>query len=343
MKRSLILFALAIVSAIQGQPQTPEPLKLIQTIGMQDVPVGPYTDHLAVDVKGQRIFATPQARKSVQVFDLNSGRFLHEIAGLGNPHAVLYRGDLERIYVVDGEPGLVRIYDGRDYHSLQTVSLLADADALGYDPATKLAYVTNGGRGAKLDYTVLSAVDTGTGEHIGDIKVSTGVLEALAIESSTSKIYINLPRDNQVAVLDRDKRTVITTWPLTRGKKNMAIALDEGRHRLFVGCRNSDMSGTIVVIDTQTGKEIDSLPIGGWVDYLAWDPFSNRIYASCGTGYVYVFQARDPDHYDLAGKAETAVMAKTALLVPELHRLFVGVPHIGGTSAKILVFQTEGY
>ena len=339
MKRSLILFALLIVSTLPGQAQTPEPLKLIQTIEMQDVPVGPYTDHLAVDLKGQRLFATPQARKSVQVFDLNTGKFLHEIGGLGNPHAVLYRADLDRIYVVDGEPGLVRIYDGRDYHLLQTVSLLGDADSLGYDPRTKTAYVTNGGRGARLDYTLLSAVDTGTGGHSGDINVPTGVLEAMAVESSSARIYINLTRDNQVAVLDRNKRTVITTWPITKGKRNIAIALDEDHHRLFVGCRNSDMSGTIVVIDTQTGKEIDDLPIGGWVDYLAWDPAGKRIYASCGTGYVYVFQSADPDHYELAGKAETAVMAKTALLVPELHRLFVSVPHIGGGPARILVFQ----
>jgi DNA-binding beta-propeller fold protein YncE len=121
----------------------------------------------------------------------------------------------------------------------------------------------------------------------------------------------------------------------------MAIALDEDHHRLFVGCRNSDMGGNIVVIDTQTGKEIEGLPIGGWVDYLAWDPLSKRIYASCGTGYAYVYQEREPDRYELAGKAETAVMAKTALLVPELHRLFVSVPHIGGAPARILVFQIQ--
>src|ERR1019366_6730900 len=156
---------------LPGQAQTPEPLRLIQTIEMQDVPVGPYADHLAVDVKGQRLFATPQARKSVQVFDLNTGKFLHEIGGLGNPHAVLYRADLNRIYVVDGEPGLIRIYNGRDYHPLQTITLLADADSLGYDPTTKLAYVTNGGRGPKLDYTLLSAVVSGMREHKGDIKI----------------------------------------------------------------------------------------------------------------------------------------------------------------------------
>jgi hypothetical protein len=102
------------------------------------------------------------------------------------------------------------------------------------------------------------------------------------------------------------------------------------------------MSGAIVVFDTKTGKETGTtLPIGGWVDNMFFDPLSKRLYASCGTGYVYVYQQRDPDHYDLVGKTETAVMGKTSLLVPEFNRFFVSVPHIGGTQAKVLVFQVH--
>jgi hypothetical protein len=34
-------------------------------------------------------------------------------------------------------------------------------------------------------------------------------------------------------------------------------------------------------------------------------------------------------------------MAKTALFSPELDRLFVAVPHLGGSTAKVLVFKPE--
>jgi hypothetical protein len=44
----------------------------------------------------------------------------------------------------------------------------------------------------------------------------------------------------------------------------MAIALDATHHRLYVGCRNADVRATIVVIATEAGKEVESLPIGGW-------------------------------------------------------------------------------
>jgi hypothetical protein len=38
---------------------------------------------------------------------------------------------------------------------------------------------------------------------------------------------------------------------------------------------------------------------------------------------------------------DTAVMAKTSLHSPDLHRLFVSVPHLGGTIAKVLVFKPQ--
>lgn len=342
MKIRLFLLAFVLFPALPAQPQTTEPLTLIQTIEMPGVPVGPYTDHLEIDLKGHRLFTTPQAHHSVQVFDLNQAKLLHEVTGLGNPHAIAYRSDLNQFYVVDGEPGLVRAYDGKDYHALGTVKLLQNADSMTRDPEAKFMYVTNGGDEANLNYSFVSVIDTATVQKVADIRIESAVLEQMAIDSAAKRLYVDITDKNEVGVVDIQKRTLLTTWPITKGKRPIAIAVDEAHHRLFVGCRNTDMSGAIVVFDTQTGKETGTpLPIGGWVDSLGFDPQSRRLYASCGTGYAYVYEQRDPDNYDLLGKAETAVMAKTSLLVPELHRFFVSVPHIGPTPAKILVFKIQ--
>ena len=312
---------------------------------MPEVPKGPYTDHLAVDVKGHRLFATPQARKSVEVFDLNTGKLLQNIGGFENPHSVLYREDLDQIYVTDGGAGSLKIFSGHDYHLIKSVKLLPDADSIGFDAATKYLYVTNGGEGAKLDYSLLSVVDTTKGELVGDIKVAAASLEAMAVEPLSPRIYIDLTDKNQVAVIDRQKRTVLETWSVTKGKKNIAMALDEAHHRLFVGCRNTETSGVIVVFDTQTGKELDALPIGGWVDYMVYDPATGRIYASCGSpvpdgGHLYAFQADAQGHYKLLTKIPTAPRAKTALFVPEVGRIYVAVPHYE-KEARNLVYQVH--
>jgi hypothetical protein len=121
----------------------------------------------------------------------------------------------------------------------------------------------------------------------------------------------------------------------------MASALDAEHHLLYVGCRDTDVRGSIVIIDTTTGKELDRLPIGGWVDSMFYDPERRRIYASSGVGEVYTYERQADGSYKPLDSVDTAVMAKTALYSPQLARLFVSVPHLGGTTAKILVFKPK--
>lgn len=344
MNKLFVVWAVALSFPFLAGAQTNNPLILVRTIEMPGVPLGPYVDHFGVDVKGHRVFATPQAHKSVQVFDFDTGKFLHELTGFGNAHGVVYRHDLDQFYVSDGgDAGEVKIFSGKDYHLIKSVGGLVGADSNGYDPGTKEMYIVTGGSSAKLDYSALSIVDTTRGERVGEIRVpGSGHLEQIIIEQSGSRLYVNIEDKNEVGVMDKVKRTLLARWPLTRGKNNFPIALDEKHHRLFVGCRNTDASGVIVVIDTLTGKEIKALPIGGDVDYMDFDPRNGRLYATCGTGNVYIYQLSGPDRYKLIDKPETAVMAKTGLLVPELNLFFVGVPNLGGTqNPKILEFKIQ--
>jgi WD40 repeat protein len=344
MNKLFLLLTAVLSVTFSADAQVKEPLTLIRTMEMPGVPLGPYVDHFGVDVEGHRLFATPQAHKSVQVFDINTGKFICELTGFGNAHGVVYRGDLDQLYVSDGgDAGEVKIFSGKDYHFIKSVVGLTGADSNGYDPGTKEMYIVTGGPSAKLDYSAITIVDTTKGERVGEIKVpGSGHLEQIVVERSGPRLYVNIEDKNAVAVMDHEKRTLLATWPLTKGKNNFPIALDERHHRLFVGCRNTDASGVIVVIDTETGKEINSLPVGGNVDYMDFDSRNNRLYATCGTGNVYVYEEDSPEKYTLIGKPETAVMAKTGLLVPDLSLFFVGVPNLGGTQdAKILEFKIQ--
>jgi DNA-binding beta-propeller fold protein YncE len=147
---------------------------------------------------------------------------------------------------------------------------------------------------------------------------------------------VNNRAKNQVEVVDRDKRVVLASWPVTEGKVNVAMAFDEAHHRLFVACR----SGAIVVFDTATGKEVTALPITKGVDDLVFDPASKRLYAACD-GDADVYEQVDADNYKSLGKVPTGPLGKTALLVPQLHKYFVAVPQHGTTNAEILVFEVQ--
>jgi DNA-binding beta-propeller fold protein YncE len=325
---TLLLAAWCGITGAQPSP----PLKLAQTIKLPPDVKGHF-DHFAVDLATNRLFATPEDYKAVLVFDVKTGKLIHTIRGIEKCHALLYREDLKRLYVTDGEDGDLKIFDGGNYSLISKVKLLPDSDSIGYDSTKKYLYVDNGGGDAHQTYSMISVVDTTAGKKITDIKVDGDTLEAMALEKSSPKLYVNNKAKNEIDVIDRDKQTIIASWPITKSKTNVAIALDEANHRLFSACR----TGVIVVFDTTSGKEIKTLDITKGVDDLVYDPGSKRLYAAAD-GAVDVYEETDPDNYRPLGKVPTGPVGRTALLVPALKRYFVAVPAHGETPAEIMVF-----
>jgi DNA-binding beta-propeller fold protein YncE len=332
-KRLTVLVAALMFLGAQARSQTAAPIKLIQTYELPAEVKGNF-DHFGIDLKGGRLFATPEGYHAVVVFDLKTGKLVHKIDGIGKPHAVLYREDVNRIYITDGDAGDLKIFDGTTYKLVSSVKLLEDADSIGYDSATNYLYIDNGGGDVHQTYSMLSVVDTTAGTKLADLKIDGDTLEAMTLEKSTPKMYVNNRAKNQVSVVDRDKRELMASWPVSLCKNNVAMALDEANHRLFVACRTSQ----IAVLDTQTGKEITSFAITKGVDDITYDAASKRIYAACD-GAVDIYEQSGPDTYKLVANVPTGPMGRTARLVPELKRYFVAVPQHGAISAKVLVFE----
>src|ERR1700747_868093 len=126
-KRYSMLAAFFVLFVIPVKGQDPSVLKLTQTLSLPPDVKGNF-DHFGVDLKGNRLFATPEGYKAVLVFDVQSGKLIHTIRGIEKPHAILYREDLHRLYVTDGEAGELKIFDSRNYALLSNVKLLLDAD-----------------------------------------------------------------------------------------------------------------------------------------------------------------------------------------------------------------------
>jgi len=203
----LYLLVLGLLAGFSASAQ--QPLALVQTIEMPEVPAGPYADHMALDVEGRRLFTTPQANKAIDVLDLAAGRVLRTIKGFGNPHAILYRRDRNRLFVTDGD-GALRIFDATAYREIKSIKLEVDADGIGYDAKTGYLYVSNGGAEAGKEYSLISIIDTAREAKIGDVRVEAPGLEAMVVDPATDRLYVNLPEKNAIAVVDLEKRENIT-------------------------------------------------------------------------------------------------------------------------------------
>ena len=147
---------------------------------------------------------------------------------------------------------------------------------------------------------------------------------------------MNLPESKKIAVLDREKRVLLTTWGTGTSLDNYAMALDEQDHRLFVVAR---VPARLLVLDTASGKIVQTLSAVGDCDDVFFDQVRKRIYATGGEGAISVFQQQDPDHYKEVARIPTVKGARTSFFSPDLGRLYLGVRRQGSTPAMIQVFE----
>ena len=77
----------------------------------------------------------------------------------------------------------------------------------------------------------------------------------------------------------------------------------------------------------------------GDTDDVFYDRSLQRLYVSCGEGFVDVIDQRDADHYRLRERVPTRAGARTSFFSVELNAFYVAVPKRGEQDAEIRVFQ----
>ena len=331
------LLAIVILLVACVHAQVPGPLKLAETIPLPGLKDGDF-DHFTLDASGQRLFLAAEENSTIVVIDLRTNKLIAKIAGAKAPHSMGYNSELKKLYVVDdGGPNQVEIFDGTSFKLLSTIPMDAHADVSIYDPESKLFYVGNGGRQAKEDYTSISVVDTKSDKKVGEIKIDGDRIESIRLEEKGPRMFVNVYYKGIVAVVDRKKQTVPAIWSFAQEGRNFgSMALDEADHRLFVHARDP---GKVLVIDSDTGKLITSLPCQGDYDDAIWDSGTRRLYL-IGTPFLKVWQkSSEGDRYDILGQVPTAFHSITGFLVPSLNRLYIAVNHHGSTDAVVQAYD----
>src|SRR5437660_11752520 len=133
MRKSLatLPFLLVLLLPVLAMGQASPVLVLSARIALANV--DGRMDHLSVDVKGQRLFATAFDNHTLEVIDLKTGRQVHTIPDLDEPQGSFYDAATNRLFVACGGDGTVKIFDATTFRLLQTVTLGLDADNVRYD------------------------------------------------------------------------------------------------------------------------------------------------------------------------------------------------------------------
>jgi YVTN family beta-propeller protein len=183
-------------------------------------------------------------------------------------------------------------------------------DAIIYDPGTNRVIVSNG------DSDDVTVIDATAGKVIGTIPVG-GAPEYSAADGKGT-VWTNLEDKNAFVTIDLKSLKVTKTTAIIGCEEPASMAFDSADRRLFIGCKNQ----VLVVVDADSGKVVQTLPIGVHVDATVYDATNKLIFVSTGDGFLTVVHQDSPDKYSLLENAKTLRGAKTLALDSKTGKLF---------------------
>ena len=258
-------------------------------------------DYLALDAKG-RLFISRATR--VDVVNVESGKIIATIPDTQGVHGIAFADSLNRGFTSNGRANTVTAFD------LDTLKVIQEAkvsgrnpDAILYEPAGKHVFTFNGGSkdASVLDANSLAVVTT----------IPLPDKPEFAVEDGRGRIFVNIESDpGQMVVIDSQKLTVKSTWPLPGCNSPSGLAIDTEHRRLFSVCDGKVMA----VTDAASGKQVALVPIGEHPDAAAYDKKRGLVYSSNGEGNLSVIHQDSANRYSLAETLPTQRGARTMAL-----------------------------
>jgi YVTN family beta-propeller protein len=279
---------------------------------LNEIPIGGEGgwDILSIDSEAGRLYLSHATK--VVVVDLDHNTLVGEIGDTPGVHAFMPVPELQRGFSSNGKESKSSVVD---LTSLKTISKLEtgqNPDAIAYEPQRGEVYIFN--------HTGNSAtvIDAKQAKVVATIPLG-GAPEFAAADSAAGRVYCNIEDKSEVAVIDAAKHEVIARWPVAPGTEPSGIALDTAHHRLFATCHNNIM----VMLDTETGKVVATVPIGTGVDGCAFDEATHLAFASCGEGITTIAREEMPDKLTVVQTLKTERGARTMTLDPKTHRIYL--------------------
>ena len=292
------------------EPQASKTVKLIATIHLPGK--GGFTDYLILSPETHRLYAGYRTENKLVVVDTQTNTVVDSIGGLSRVCSVALVPERKLGFTTNRGDDTVGIIDLATNKLLRKIPGGHGPDATIYNTAAKLVCISNHeGRSITL-------IDSAT-EKSKTIPLG-GLAEYVQADPKSGLIYQNLEDTSECVVIDPSKYAVTARYKTSPGHEPTGLALDAEHNRLFVACSNEKL----VVLDSETGKMITSLPIGSGVDFAAYDASLQRIYtANGGSGTVTIIHQDSPDRYTVVQNVPTHRGAHALAVDPETHRIYV--------------------
>jgi DNA-binding beta-propeller fold protein YncE len=307
---SPFLFAVVVLLTTVTRPASAaEPqyklLKQIQIGG------GSGWDYLFAEPETHRLYVTHGTK--VMVIDTEADKVVGEIVDTPGVHGFVPVPALKRGFSSNGQENKSSIVDLETLKTIEKVATGPNPDALLYEPKSGEIWTFNG-RGQSA-----TAYDAKTGKVVAASIPVNGKPETGVADPEANRIYVNLEKENEIAVLDIKVHKLVTRWPIAPGASATGMAIEPALHRLIVGCGNSKM----LLIDSTNGKVVSSVDCGQGVDAAAYDPGTHLAFVSAGGSGTVTVAKVEADKLTVVQTLTTERGARTMTVDTKTHRIYL--------------------
>jgi outer membrane protein assembly factor BamB len=273
-----------------------------------------FWDYLAIDQKARRLYISRWSH--VMVVDADDYRLVGDIPEIQGVHGIAVAPEFGLGFITEDQANRITIFDLRTMKKTATAKTGSSPDGIIYDSSSKRVFVFSG------DGKV-TAVNAATGKVVGVAEL--GGSPEFATSDGRGHIYNNLEDKNQVLQIDSMTLRILNRWSLAPGESPSGMTIDAAQRRLFIGCRNQKL----VVMDSDTGKVVTTVPIGEGVDANRFDPDTKVVFSSNGDGTMTIVHEDSADVYSVTANVHTQRGARTMELDPQTHRVYLVTAQLG--------------
>ena len=304
-----VLLVNAQVSAQSGAYHLVKPFPIASSGGWDYIAVGPGNNRLYVSHGTQ-----------VNILNETTGDSTGVIPNTTGVHGIAFIPSLGKGYTSNGRLNNVTVFDLKTNQIVGTIATGQNPDAIMFDPYSKKIITCNG---RSSDLSIIDPVNEKT---IATIAV--GGKPETAVSNDAGKLYVNIEDKNEIVVVNLTTNMVEQRWSLSPAEGPTGLAIDLPGKRLFAGCDKM-----LVVMNTETGKVVKTLPIGDGCDGVAFDSRTKDIFASCGEGKLSIYHEGSPDTYTALPDVKTKRSARTLAVDEMNHTIFLPAAEFGTAAA----------
>ena len=331
-------------SPYQGAPARSETAKAAHETGSAIAPhaialpgaTGPVMlDYLAYDAKNDRVWIPASGTGRVDVIDAKTEKVTaiegfptKEVERRGKkmqtgPTAAAVGDGV--VYIGSRADASVCAVDAATLEKRDCLTLDSNPDGLQYVADTKELWVTT-----PRDKSI-RVLDVATPGHpVAKAKITfEGEPEGFAVDNARHVFYTNLEDKDETLAIDLKSHAISAHWKPNCGEDGpKGLALDAAAQHLVVVC-----SDHLVTLDTQTGAQIATFPVGKGLDAIDLLPARHLVAAAAGgAGHIAFVELAGDGKLSQVANVPTAKGARNAVL-SAAGTAFVAV----GPSGSILV------